>query len=267
MICFFRSNGRAITGVVIPPLILFFLILICFSLPAASLPSRLPETVYNRSNPFPEKIFLNIDNGLITLIARNSSLGPILKEIGHKSGIIITISPALRSKKITVRWKDISLEEGIKKIAEDSGLLFRKDKEGNFYLSEAIFVPESPETSIKMQNNGKRPVPLKSIIQAKQADVSSAGSASSGAVISQNINSGNNILLNEMVIRFKQDISEQDIYQFLSDANIKVKKYIAALKYHILSLPEGMTHYDAMVLFKRKKMLYQAEPDYLIPVR
>lgn len=267
MISFFRSNCCASISVVVSPFIVFFLILLCFSLPAESIPSRSPETTFNKQNTFPDKIFLKVDSGLITLIARDSHLGPILAEIGSRAGVKIKISPALRSKKVAVNLKGVLIEEGLKKIAEDSGLIFRKDEEDNFYLSELPLVTEPVEPFIKTQEKVNLPVALKHNSKAKQADISPVSSASSGAAISLNNDSGNNILLNEVVIRFKQDIPEQDINQFLSAANIKVKKYIAALKYHILSLPEGMTHYDAMVLFKRKKMLYQAEPDYLVPAR
>ncbi len=253
---FFRSICSTGKCLVVRSLVLFFLIFSGFSFPVESLPSRPSETIYNRQNLFPEKFFLNVDNGLITLIARNNPLGPVLDEIGRRTGEKIKVSPTLRTKTITVNWKDIPFEEGINKIAEDTGLFFgRNEEEGSYYLSEFKI---TPETSKQVLNKHEKVNP---------SGLSSAGSALSGAVLSQDKSSGDSILLNEMVIRFRQGISEQDINQLLSDANITVKKYIAPLKCHILSLPEGMSSYDAMVLFKNKKMLYQSEHDYLIPVK
>ena len=250
MIRLFRNNGSTGTGMEIPSFFLFFLILLCFSLPAESIPSRSPQAIYNGKNPFKEKFILNIDNGLMTLITRNNSLGPVLDEISRRSDLNVKISPALRSKKITVRWKGVSFEEGLKRFAEDSGLLFQKNEDGKLSLSE-----EHPalETDMQFINTQEKATPVKSV--------------SSRTAFSQNKDSENSYAINEMVIRFKQDIPEQDINKFLSDVNIKVKKYITALHYHILALPDGMTYYDAMVLFKNNKMIYQAEPDYLIPVK
>lgn len=267
MIGFFRSNGSIDNGVAISSLILFFLILLLFSLPAMGIPSRPLETKYSRQDLFNEKFFLNIDDGLITLIARNNPLGSVMDEIGRRTGIKVKVSPGLRQKKIILSWKDIPFEEGVKKFAEDSGLSFKKDEEGNFCLSEQNAFPETEGLTFKKQEKRYPPTALKNNTQEISGDIGPADSVLSGKAVSQNKDTGNSILLNEMVIRFKQGISEEEINKFLSDANIKVKKYIAALHYHILSLPEGMTSYDAMALLKSKKMLYQAEPKYLVPVK
>ena len=263
----FRSNCSAFNCVAVRSFILILLIFSGFSFPAESLPSRSSETVYSRQNPFPEKYFLNIDNGLITLIARNNPLGPILEEICRRSGEKIVISPDLREKRITLRWKDLPFEEFLKKIAMESGLLSGRDETGNFYLSEFHDFSNIRKPAFIGKENRNMTASSKNINQAGVADIQSEGTVLSEAVLSQNKDSGPVSLLNEMIIRFKQDISEQDITRILADVNIKVKKYIAPLKCHILSLPEGMSSYDAMVLFKNRKMLYQAEPDYLITVK
>ncbi len=267
MIRFYMNNGSTGTGMVIPSFFLSLIIILCVSLPVMGIPSRAVETLYNRQDPFPEKFFLNIDNGLMTLITGNNPLGSILEEIGRKAGVKINISPALRSKKISVSLKDVPFEEGVRKIAESCGLIFDRDTQGNFYLSEGHSAQKSLEKIIKTREKANLSLASNDINQAKATDFNPVGSASKGKDISQNKNTQNNIHLNEMVIRFRQGISEQDINKFLSEANIKVKKYIAALHYHILSLPDGMSYIDAMALLKSKKLLYQEEPDYLIPVK
>lgn len=267
MIRFYRNNGCASIGVDIPSFFLCLLILLCFSLPVKGALSSPAETVYNSQNPFPEKYFLNVDDGQITLITRNNPLGPILEEISRRSGVTIKVSPTFFSKKITVTLKNISLDEGIKKIAEDSELILGKFEEGGFYFTELnSVVPESAEQPDIIPEK-LYSTDTSSNIKTKLEGISPINSFSSGVTVSQDRNSQKNIVLNEIIIRFKQDISEKDIHQFLADSNIKVKKYIAALKYHILSLPEGMSYYDAMALFKRKNMLYQAKQDYLVPVK
>ena len=263
----FRSNCSTRNCVAVRSFILFLLFFSGFSFPAESLPSRPSENVYSRQNIFVEKFFLNIDNGLITLIARSNPLGPILEEISRRSGEKIIVSPGLRSKKINARWKDLPLEEGLKKIAEESGLLSGRDETGNIYLSEFRDFSKNRGQAVISPKNNNIPVLSKNESLADPLGIHPVDGVSSGEILSQNKDSGNGALLNEMVIRFKPDITEQDITQILADANIKIKKYIAPLKCHILSLPEGMTSYDAMVLFKNKKMLYQAEPDYLITVK
>ena len=267
MIRLYSNNGSTGPGMVIPSFFLFLIIFLCVSLPAKGIPSMPLETIYNRQNPFPEKFFLNIDNGLMTLITRNSPLGSILDEISSRSGIKINISPALRSKKVTVRWTDAPFEESVKKIAESCGLIIDRDELGIFYLTEGHAAPEPIEKFIKIKEKAGLSLASNDVNQAKAIDFNPVSSASPGKDISQNKNTQNNIHLNEMVIRFRQGISEQDINKFLAEANIKIKKYIAALHYHILSLPDGMTYYDAMILLQSKKMLYKEESDYLIPVK
>ena len=269
MIRLFGGNCSTGTGVGIPSLILFFLILLSFSLPALGIPSRSTGDKYNRQNPFPEKIFLNIDNGLLTLITKNSPLGPVMEEIRRKSGKKIGFSPILKSRKITVELKDIPFEEGIKKIAEDLGVIFLKDEPGNFYLSEEKSVPVLAEQFNQHIKKDMQPEVSGEIDQTKTGIVRQGNKSDISSEFSQmnDQKDGSNTLINEMVIRFKQGIPEEDIRSFLSGANIKVKKYIAALNYHILSLPDGMTYYDAIVLLKSNQMLYQTESNFLIPVK
>ena len=190
-----------------------------------------------------------------------------MDEISRRCDLNLKISPALRSKRITVSWKDVSFEEGLKKFAEDSDLLLAKDEDGNFSLSDEHPVSKTADLTINKQEKAKPSVNSKNTTLVKGTGIAPVSSVSSGTAFSQNKDSENSYAINEMVIRFKQDIPEKDIIKFLSDANIKVKKYITALHYHILALPDGMTYYDAMELFKNKKMIYQAEPDYLIPVK
>ena len=261
MISFYDSNCGNGKGMATPSLILFLLTILCFSFPAMGIPSRSFKT-NNKESLFALKYFLNVDDGSITLIAKNRPLGPVLEEISRRSGIKIQISPALRSKTVSINWKGISVEEGVKMISEESGLLFGRDEEGGLYLSEMDSTHESAEEFIRVHEKGNTPANSHNTDKTIQA-----GKVSFEAVVSQNKALEDNLVINEMVIRFKQDLSEQDISRFLSDANIKVKKYIATLKYHILSLPDGMSYYDAMLLFKNKKMLYQAEPDFIVPVK
>lgn len=266
MMSFLKMNSGASKGVRIPTLIIFFLILSNISLPAMGIPSGNIFNIDSRDDLFAEKYFMNIDHGSITLIARNKPLGPVLEEISRRSGIIITTTPLLRSKKISINWKGISIEDGLKGFADNAGLLLEEDETGGFHLSE-VSAPGTSKRSVKKHEKEIPSCPVINTCQEEQAGISEDARIYSETVLSQNNDQEDNSVLNEMVIRFKQDISEQEIHIFLSGANIKVKRYIAALKYHILSLPEGMTYYDAMVLFKRKKMIYQAEPDYLIPVK
>ena len=248
-----------------------FLFLLGNSLVFAGVPARPFDNAYPNKKIFPQKIFLNIDDGLITLIAKNIPLGSIMDEISRKSGIKISISPALRSKKVTIEWRDMPFEEGIKKIAGNSGLVFEKDEEGSFLLSEVHVVPSSTEKFLKDQEKTEQSSGPDKPRNGKQLNTGRADAAgiSSEKELSENRSQEEkpDIVLNEMVIRFNQAVPKEDIDRFLSDAHIKVKKYIAALDYHILSLPDGMTYYDALVMLKNRKMLYQAEPNYLIPVK
>lgn len=216
-----------------------------------------------------EKFFLNIIEGRITLVAKESPLGPILEEIGKRSGVKIILSPAIRSNRVTLDWKAIPLEDGIKKLAGSTGLVYKKDENGAIYLSEVHVLPSSPEGPGKVDHEGIEPkIALASIKPVEgSSPQDEQGTTSLEKKISGAEDKNGRIVMNEMVIRFNRELSEEEINKFLIDSNISIKKYIAALNYHILSLPEGMTYYDALAYFKSKKMLYQAEPNYIIPIK
>jgi type II secretory pathway component GspD/PulD (secretin) len=106
----------------------------------------------------PQKsFFLNIIEGRITLVAKESPLGPILEEIGKRSGVKIILSPAIRSNRVTLDWKAIPLEDGIKKLAGSTGLVYKKDENGAIYLSEVHVLPSSPEGPGKVDHEGIEP--------------------------------------------------------------------------------------------------------------
>lgn len=215
------------------------------------------------------RFFLNIVEDRITLIAKESPLGPILEEIGKRSGVKIFLTPAIRSKLVTLDWKGISLEDGIKKLAGSTGLIYKRDEKGAIYLSEVHVVPSSSEAFDREGNGVIDPKlsktsgnPEEKASPQNEPDAPSPERDISGTEVKNS-----RIVINEMVIRFNRDLSEAEINKYLTDSNITIKKYIAALNYHVLSLPENMTYYDALAYFKSKKMLYQAEPNYIIPIK
>jgi subtilisin family serine protease len=249
-------------------LLLAILILFGAQMQASAITSK-PFDDGFRKDQFSQKYFLKIDNGRITLIAKDSPLGPIMEEIGRRTGARIVLSPALSLKEVSLEWKNIPLEDGIKKLAGNSGLVFKKGENGAIILSEVHVLPSSLENQ---DNNDKTTTFSRDI---KDSDnLAETGSiqgrpkdASPEKVLSKTEGKNPSIVMNEMVIRFNQGMSEAEIKKFLIDQNISIKKYIAALHYHVLSLPDGMTYYDALALLKSKKMLYEVEPNYIIPVK
>jgi len=217
------------------------------------------------------RFFLNIAEGRITLIAKDSPLGPLLQEIGNRSGVKIIISPAIRTRLVTIDWKGIPLEDGIKALAGSRGLVYKRDEKGTISLSEVHVVPSSPEGPDRVVNEVINPnlsgISDKQKKEEIQTPQKGAGYSSAEKDTSDKESINSRIVMNEMVVRFNRDLSEAEINKFLADSNITIKKYIAALNYHILSLPEGMTYYDALAYFKSKRMLYQAEPNYIIPIK
>ncbi len=268
MIKLILSSNNAYKKIVVSFILPLFLILSMVQFTASGITSRRLDDTLNKDKPS-EKYFLNIDKGRITLIAKGGPLGPIMEEIGRRSGVKIVISPAIRSKKVTLDWKDIPIEEGIKKLAGNTGLVFKKDETGAIHLSEVHIVPSSIYGSDGTQKGTNTSGGIEEAQKPVEAGALNGDikTSSSEGIKSRSEGKDDRIVMNEMVIRFSRELSEADIKKFLSDSNISIKKYIAALNYHVLSLPDGMTYYEALSLFKSKQMLYQAEPNYIIPIK
>jgi subtilisin family serine protease len=245
---------------------LFFALFVVHFSASGVTPGRSDDTL---TMDYPSgRFFLNIIDGRITLIAKDSPLGSVLEEIGNRSGVKIILSPAIRSNRVTLDWKGIPLEEGIKKLAGNAGLVYKRGETGAIYLSEVHVVPSSSEAPDRAD---KREIDFKMPLSPGEEEETANPRKGSGNLSPGREISGKeedvSIVMNEMVIRFNRDLSEAEINKFLTDSNITIKKYIAALNYHVLSLPDGMTYYDALAYFKSKKMLYQAEPNYIIPIK
>ena len=248
-------------------LILIVLLLSAFPEPVLSAKPALESSMI-KENLFFEKFFLNINDGMVNLVARDIPLQPIIKEIGRRTGIKIHMTSLLGAKEITVNWQNVTLEDALKKIAGNSGLIFSKDTKGEIYLSEVYVASESvEELTEKNEKKSVEAVLNNRVMQKSEVDIANKDVSGSGLSKTGEPDTEANFVINEIVIRFNPDFPEKERNQFLSDTNIKIKKHIAALNYHILSLPDGMTYYDALVLLKRKKILYTAEPNYLIPVK
>jgi chaperonin cofactor prefoldin len=67
----------------------------------------------------------------------------------------------------------------------------------------------------------------------------------------------------EVLVKFKQNVRQQEIEEFLSQYNLEVKKVISGINVYNLQLPEGVKVKDIIEKLKQDSRIEYAEPNYL----
>jgi hypothetical protein len=74
------------------------------------------------SAPKPSKPKVVFANGLLSIQVENVKLKALIKEVGKKANIEISLDPDLEDKNVTVSFEDLSIEDGLKVILREAGI-------------------------------------------------------------------------------------------------------------------------------------------------
>ena len=69
----------------------------------------------------------------------------------------------------------------------------------------------------------------------------------------------------ELIVRFKLEVSQEEIRALIARAGARIKRSIEAIDYVVISLPPSLPVNEALEWFRQQGGVEKAEPNYLIP--
>lgn len=252
------------------PIAVYFIIVppICYA-------EKGEEDAVNRTDQSEKPFHLSINNGLLTLDAREADLRKLLVEISEKTGVEIKIGANIEGS-ISLSFHDIPLDEAIKKIVINRGIVFSRKKGQNDYeISKVTIFPSSmKQEKIHTKSNT---VDQRSSKQSSQKSLGPTSLAiktgsqkrpsTSITIINEKTGISSKAVSNELIVRFKRDLAKEDIQALIAQRGATVKTHIQALNYYVLSLPTDLSVDEALRWLRRQDVVDQAEPNYLIPAK
>ena len=162
---------------------------------------------------------LSINNGLLSLDARKADLRKLLEDISTRTGIKIEIASNIKGT-ISTSFHGIPLDEALKKIGVNRGIVFQREKAKNeYHISKITIFPSSRnqdeikiKSSISHQEISKTPPnnSIKPISQVKKTDPQKRH-ATSLTIVDQKTGIKSRVVSNELIVRFKKDRTAEEI--------------------------------------------------------
>ncbi|RJQ57202.1 MAG: DUF4214 domain-containing protein [Desulfobacteraceae bacterium] len=211
---------------------------------------------------FTKPFEVKIEGGRVSLRAENADLYSILKEISRKSGVDITIHGSWK-KEITASFADLSIDRAVRQLAENVGFVYFKHPEENTFHLSRIAVASSAmlkNSSDRASDAGK----TKSDSQSAAADHSGTREVVSTSGM---LEKPTEKVSGEIVVRFIEGASKEEIESCVAAAGAKIKRKIELLGAYVIALPSGLAGEQAIEYFSSTNTVVASEPNYLIPIQ
>jgi len=238
---------------------------LCFS---STVPEEIPWNQDERDGSF----HLSISEGLISLQAREADLKEVLAEISKITGVEIVFDRHL-AKRISVSFFNKPLDEALKRIAQNRGIVFAQEPgKEDWRIMRVVVLPGSagPE---KKRTGHERPVgsaAAPDLTVSSPRDVESGplpSPGTSGGIIHKKSGTKPSFVSKELIVRFKSEVSQQEIKALIARAGARIKRSIEAINYFVISLPPSMPVNEALEWFRQQGGVEKVEPNYLIPLQ
>ncbi len=231
---------------------------------------KVHEEPVNKADSSKKSFHLSANNGLLTLDTQDADVRKLLEEIYRKTGIEIEIYGDLKGT-ISTSFCDISLEEALKKIFINSGIIFSK-KEGQdvYEISRIMILPGSGIKGITRDRSNTVKYPSQDSSKGIFTTVKTGSQKRhphSFTVREEKTDNKSKVVSNELVVRFKKSLSKDDIQSLIAKAGATVKSHIGKLNYYVLSFPSHLSVNEALQGFRQQNVIEEVEPNYLIPLK
>jgi hypothetical protein len=162
---------------------------------------------------------LSINNSLVSLDAQKVDVRTLFEAISTRTGIKIETNSHVNGE-ISISFHDIPLEEALKKIGLNHGIVFKRKKgENEYHISKVTIFSSSRnrdknhiKLNISHQEVSKTPPnnSIKPISQVKKTDPQKRHTTSL-MIVDQKTGIKSNVVSNELIVRFKKECSAEEI--------------------------------------------------------
>jgi len=215
---------------------------------------------------------LSVTNGLVSLDAQDAVLEEILAEISNIAGIKVKLVSPIE-KSITISFKDLPLDDALKKLAPNYAIAYKKLGNRDEYKVSEVVITDSQKRifSLKKDDPAQKSVPLSTPTHIntvhKTIQPSILNPGLSGSLSNNTVNICSRYVQNELAIRFNKYLSNTQIQAAIAELGASVKNIIPALNYYIITLPSNLSVNSALIHFQNHQGVDAVEPNYLIPLK
>lgn len=170
-------------------------------------------------------------------------------------------------------FQDITIEEALRKLTSNRGTVFKRRGKNSYNISRVVIAASSHDVgniNIKSHYPLKKPAPSSGRPASStlmQTTRPRAGPTMSLSITNEKTGAKSKIVPNELVLRFKKGLSKEEIQFLIAETGATIKTNIKALNYYVLSLPPNLSVNDALIFYRKKEVVDQVEPNYLISIK
>ena len=208
-------------------------------------------------------LWIKIEDDRIIADIQNMELAEVLKEISRKAKINFTIGEGVRDK-ISIKFAGITIEEALRRLCENRAIVFEYQPEKLAYriLSAGAYSGQKKKKSEKKKfNKYKQQQKQKTSGQLCVPETKKPG-AGSMSKSSKKIYDAKERLLykpGELLIKFKEDITEKQIVDLHKTMGSKVLRRIDKHRLQQIKLREGLSEAKAVILYQASGLVEIAE--------
>jgi type II secretory pathway component GspD/PulD (secretin) len=104
---------------------------------------------------------IEVRDGKLSVDLADAEIGSVISEIAHKLNFQVEINRTVYNKKVTTRFSDLDVEQGIRRLltlAKENNYLFRYDTAGK--LSKVELYAETPSSMMRQPALPPQPLPF-----------------------------------------------------------------------------------------------------------
>ena len=213
-----------------------------------------------------------LEDGLLYLDVRNAEIGEVLRAIGEKAGIGLSVGEGVRGR-ISLGLAGVSLEEALRRLCESRAILYEYDPEtrtGRIVGAGAFAA--APGSPAGTRTDAAMPAPTAAIAAGQTPKEGAAPPA--GALLQPPAGRHREIggdkrfhdrlgrplyKLRELLVQFRPDATAEQMAALHRRLGSRVLKSHDRLKLQRIRLPEGMAEEEGIVLYSASEIVAVAE--------
>ena len=191
------------------------------------------------------KLELEVRDGRIFMDVRNAEIGHVLEQIARKAKIDISIGEGVGGR-INTKMSGVTIEDALKKLCENRTIVFEYLPENKSYriIKVGAYTRKKGEEAESVNNAAP------SITTRKEMAPKTTG-GEAAQKLERNHDSKGRLLYKpgELLVRFKQGVSEKQIAELHSSLGSRVIGGIRRLSLQRIALRKGLSEKEAIALY------------------